>query len=224
MGYANGGEYDTNIDVRVNSSDDSAWKSISAPKTGGWNSVGEIKATVELKTGVNYIDITGASNILYNKDNAWQQVNIDYFDIEDDNIAKGKKAYAESEQKEGETVHPADNAVDGDSSTRWANNNEGGWIYVDLESLYEIERVEVLFETAYAKSFEIQTSKDGKTWVTSKTVSSEDFIGDKNIKNDGTYNGKVLYTSKDTCLGKARYVRIKANEMNSYHKKMSIMS
>lgn len=222
VGYANGGEYDTNIDVRVNSSDDSAWKSISAPKTGGWNSVGEIKATVELKAGVNYIDITGASNILYNKDNAWQQVNIDYFDIEDDNIAKGKKAYAESEQKEGETVYPADNAVDGDSSTRWANNNEGGWIYVDLESLYEIERVEVLFETAYAKSFEIQTSKDGKIWVTSKTVSSGDFIGDKNIKNDGTYNGKVLYTSKDTCLGKARYVRIKANEMNSYHKKMSI--
>ncbi len=59
------------------------------------------------------------SNILYNKDNTWQQVNIDYFDIEDDNIAKGKKAYAESEQKEGETVYPADNAVDGDSSTRW---------------------------------------------------------------------------------------------------------
>ncbi len=81
-----------------------------------------------------------------------------------------------------------------------ANNNEGGWIYVDLESLYEIERVEVLFETAYAKSFEIQTSKDGKTWVTSKTVSSEDFIGDKNIKMTGLIMEKYCTHQKTHAL------------------------
>ena len=202
IGYAAGSDYDTNIDYRINSNDNSAWESVSAQKTGGWNTVSQITASVELKKGVNIIDITGASNIKYDADNAWQWVNLDYFELQDNNIALGKNAYADSEQTDQETVLKASYAVDGDTDTRWASGTTGGWIYVDLESLYEIERVDVLFEAAYAKDFEIQTSKDGKTWVTAKTVTGFD--------NNGSY------VTKDTCLGKARYVKIKCVNMGAY--------
>lgn len=215
IGYAAGSDYDTNIDFRINSNDDSTWESVSAPKTGGWDTVGKITVGVELTKGVNIIDITGASNIQYGVDDAWQWVNLDYFKLEDSNIAVGKPVYVNGTSDD----NVAGNAVDGDNTTRWASNSEGGWIYVDLQSLYEIERVDVLFEAAYAKDFEIQLSRDNKTWVTAKTVTN--FLNGEKHDDDGKVS-PLTYTSKDTCLGKARYVKIKANAMQEWHKNMSI--
>lgn len=215
IGYAQASNYDTNIDYRVNSSDDSSWESVKAPKTDSWCDVKEIKAGVELEAGVNIIDITGASNIYYEGNDIWQWVNIDYFKLEDNNISKGKTVYVDSAQSDDLA---AANAVDGDDTTRWASNSTGtgGWIYVDLDNLYEIERVEVLFEAAYAQNFEIQFSRDGSTWFTARTVTN--FLNGERHDDEGA----LSYLSSEICHGKARYVKIKVNGMQSYHDKVSI--
>lgn len=208
IGYA--GDKDTSIDYRINSNEDSGWERLSAPNTGSWYSVGKVTVTVELQQGVNIIDITGASDV---SNSQW--INLDYFEFEDDDIAKGKTVKANGD-KDG---HLPSHAVDGDATTRWASDSKGGWIYVDLGGLYEIERVDVLFEAAYAKDFEIQLSRDEKIWVTAKTVTN--FLNGENKESVGK-KSPLTYSTKDTCLGKARYVKVKANTMQQWNENMSI--
>ncbi|WP_302625934.1 carbohydrate-binding protein [uncultured Eubacterium sp.] len=213
IGYSTSGE-NTNIGYRINSDVNGEWKQIAAASTTWWDNVKEVKAFVTLKKGINIIDITGACQV-ENGNVGEQWVNLDYFRLDNDNLAKGKPVYVDSTQND-ELV--ANNAVDGDETTRWASNATGknGWIYVDLQSLYEIERVDVLFEAAYAKDFEIQFSRDGKTWVTTRTVTN--FLNGEKHDNEGP----LTYTSDDICLGKARFVKIKVNALQTYHNKLSI--
>ncbi len=53
-------------------------------------------------------------------------------------------------------------AVDGNITTRWAsaegNNNE--WIYVDLGATYSINRIRLVWETAYGRDYQLQVSPD----------------------------------------------------------------
>ena len=61
----------------------------------------------------------------------------------------------------------AERAVDGDTSTRWSSAfSDPQWIRVDLGSVMSIGRVELSWERAYAKAFEVQTSDDGNAWKT----------------------------------------------------------
>lgn len=125
--------------------------------------------------------------------------------VDSNNIAVGKPVYTAGTYQANR--EPA-KINDGSDFTRWASGNAGQdcWVYVDLGNLYEIEKVEVLFETAYAKDFEIQLSKDGNTWVTTRTVNN--FL-------DGAQVGKgsFPYVSEGVCHGKARYVKLKVNAM-----------
>lgn len=212
IGYANAGNQ-TNIDYRINGAADGDWNHIAAPNTTWWDNVKEVRAQVTLTKGINIIDISGACYDASRGGEQW--VNIDYFKIEDENLAVGRPVTVNGVSGGNE----AKNAVDGDSTTRWASNSSSGWIYVDLEGLYEIERVDVLFEAAYAKDFEIQFSRDEKTWVTTKTVTN--FLNGENHDEDGK-TSPLTWTSEDTCLGKARYVRVKANAMQQWHPNMSI--
>ncbi len=56
-------------------------------------------------------------------------------------------------------------AVDGNIDTRWESDwSDNHWISVDLESPYVIDRVEIVWEGAFAKSYQILTSLDESTW------------------------------------------------------------
>ena len=78
IGYAGGeANHPCNIDVRVNNDN---WVSTLAPVTAGWNTVGTISLTIDLKQGENTIDVTGACNIWYDGMN-WEWINLDYFDL-----------------------------------------------------------------------------------------------------------------------------------------------
>ncbi|GAA4633743.1 PQQ-dependent sugar dehydrogenase [Actinoallomurus vinaceus] len=61
----------------------------------------------------------------------------------------------------------AKNAVDGDSSTRWASGSgaDPQWIYVDLGSVAHISRVRLQWDTSCATAYEIDTSNDHATWT-----------------------------------------------------------
>jgi hypothetical protein len=61
---------------------------------------------------------------------------------------------------------PAGNAVDGNQSTRWSSQfSDPQWIAVDLGKIVAVSRVELDWEAAYAKSYVVQVSQDGKTWT-----------------------------------------------------------
>jgi len=61
---------------------------------------------------------------------------------------------------------PASNATDGNTGTRWSSAfSDPQWLEVDLGSAQNICGVTLVWETAYGKAFQIQTSNDNATWT-----------------------------------------------------------
>jgi hypothetical protein len=61
---------------------------------------------------------------------------------------------------------PGTNAVDGNTGTRWSSAfSDPQWIYVDLQATYNITRVKLNWEPAYATSFQIQVSSNAVDWT-----------------------------------------------------------
>ncbi|MEU1202118.1 discoidin domain-containing protein [Streptomyces sp. NPDC005813] len=72
-----------------------------------------------------------------------------------------------------ESDHPATHATDGNPGTRWSSAYEDHqWIQVDLGSARRFDRVAVLWEQAYPKTYTVQVSDDGDDWTDVKTVSN----------------------------------------------------
>lgn len=64
-------------------------------------------------------------------------------------------------------------AVDGDASSRWASEaSDDQWLRVDLGATASIESIELDWEAAYAKAYEIQVSDDGNSWSTAAEVTN----------------------------------------------------
>jgi hypothetical protein len=86
------------------------------------------------------------------------------------NLALGKPAYASSVERGDESGFGPRNATDGNLNTRWSSRQQykGGqdfeWIWVDLQGSYNINRVVLRWEAAYATIYEIQIW-DGFNWV-----------------------------------------------------------
>ena len=69
----------------------------------------------------------------------------------------------------------AELAFDGNLNTRWSSawdpeeadsDPDNEWIYVDLESAYDIERIVLRWEAAYGLNYNIDVSYDGRSWTT----------------------------------------------------------
>ncbi|MFJ5265307.1 discoidin domain-containing protein [Streptomyces sp. NPDC088387] len=70
-----------------------------------------------------------------------------------------------------ESDHPASHATDGDAGTRWSSQYEDHqWIQVDLGSAQKFDRVAIVWESAYPKTYVIQVSDDGERWTDVKSV------------------------------------------------------
>src|SRR5688572_18189650 len=75
------------------------------------------------------------------------------------NLAQGRPASASSTEKAG---LEAGKAFDGSNTTRWSSAfSDPEWLAVDLGTTYEINRVVLLWETAYGKAYALQVSTDG---------------------------------------------------------------
>ncbi|MGV9914668.1 discoidin domain-containing protein [Streptomyces tendae] len=69
--------------------------------------------------------------------------------------------------------HPAAHATDGNPGTRWSSAYEDHqWIQVDLGAARRFDRVAVLWEQAYPKTYTVQVSDDGESWSDVTTVSN----------------------------------------------------
>ena len=65
----------------------------------------------------------------------------------------------------------AQNAVDGDLTTRWESNYKNGcWLLVDLGESKTVNGVSIFWEGAYAKEYDIEVSEDGETFATVASV------------------------------------------------------
>jgi len=63
--------------------------------------------------------------------------------------------------------YTADKAIDGNGSSRWSSdhsNDDNAWIRVDLGDVYDVHRVVLSWEAAYARSYKLQISDDGASW------------------------------------------------------------
>jgi hypothetical protein len=80
------------------------------------------------------------------------------------NIALNKTATASSVEQ---AAFPAQDAVDGNMGTRWSSQfTDPQWLEVDLGSTQSICAVNLYWENAYGKAFQLQTSNDGTNWTT----------------------------------------------------------
>jgi len=80
------------------------------------------------------------------------------------NLAQGMPTTASSVQNTGT---PAADATDGNTATRWSSAfSDPQWLQVDLGAAHTINQVVLMWETAFAKAYQIQVSPDGATWTT----------------------------------------------------------
>jgi hypothetical protein len=84
------------------------------------------------------------------------------------NLALNKPVTASSVES---AAYPASAAVDSSTTTRWSSAfSDPQWIRVDLGATATISRVRMVWEAAYGSAYQIQTSGDGNTWTTVRSV------------------------------------------------------
>jgi hypothetical protein len=104
-------------------------------------------------------------------------------------VSHGRPATASSVQ---DASLSAANAVDRRPATRWASAaSDAQWLQVDLGRQTTVSRIDLRWEAAYAKAYELQVSADGTTWTT---------LASTTTGTGGTTSTKVT--------GTGRYVRM----------------
>ena len=125
--------------------------------------------------------------------------------IDTANLTLFKPATASSE--DDNSSGPAA-AVDGDPLTRWSSawSANPQWLMVDLGKSQAIHRVELSWERAYAKSFQIQVSGDAVHWMDIyQTTSGEGGREDlTNLSGHGRYL-RMYATERGTKFGYSLY-------------------
>jgi hypothetical protein len=118
-------------------------------------------------------------------------------------LSQGRPALASSLEN-GEA--PAAAAVDGRADTRWGSQwADPQWLRVDLGSTATVTSVQLQWEAAYAKAYQIQTSPDGTAWTTvySTTTSAG---GSQTLTVNGTGRYVRMYgTQRGTGYGYSLY-------------------
>ena len=111
------------------------------------------------------------------------------------NLALAKTTTASTEEN---ATYSSAKATDGDAGTRWASSfaNTSEWIYVDLGSNYNINRVVLKWEAAFATQYKIQLSADN-------VFTENETINTQTASDGGTDDLAVS--------GTGRYIRILCN-------------
>jgi beta-galactosidase len=102
-------------------------------------------------------------------------------------------------------AYRAENAVDGDEETYWSSAfQDDAWLAVDLSAIKKISRADILWETAYAKSFAVQVSADGNTWTdVYKTEHGKGGTSEIKFNPVEAQHVRVLCTKRGTQWGNA---------------------
>ncbi|WP_432050656.1 ThuA domain-containing protein [Verrucosispora sp. NA02020] len=120
------------------------------------------------------------------------------------NLLRNKPTTTSSDEGAGMT---GAQAVDGDLTTRWSSAfSDPQWIRVDLGAPTAIGRVKLTWEAAYSSAYTIQTSTDGTTWTTVRTVTGADGGVDDHagLGSNGRYL-RIHATARGTGWGHSLY-------------------
>jgi hypothetical protein len=114
------------------------------------------------------------------------------------NLALGKATVASSSYP----GLPSSNATDGNLSSRWSSQfSDNEWIYVDLGSVYNINRVVLRWEAAYGRAYSIQVSNDASRWSSVYgTAAGDGGVDDLTLAASGRYV-RMLGTQRATAYG-----------------------
>jgi mannan endo-1,4-beta-mannosidase len=118
--------------------------------------------------------------------------------LPDGNLALNKPVTVTSVESES---YPGSNAVDGDLNTRWASSSSDPQnLTIDLGAEYQINRVIIVWENAYATQYRIQVSNDGNNWTDIYTdYNGDGGDDDLTVSAGGRYlrvNGMQRYNSE----------------------------
>jgi chitosanase len=98
----------------------------------------------------------------------------------------------------------AANAVDGSAESRWASGSDAGsqWLRIDLGAVQAVDRVRLVWEKGYARSYRIQLSADAANWTDLYVTASADGGTDdlKRLTGSGRYL-RILATQRGTSRG-----------------------
>jgi hypothetical protein len=121
------------------------------------------------------------------------------------NIAAGRPATASSYDPYNGDFR-AGQATDGDLATRWSSAwSDAQWVQVDLGSVRSFSRVGLVWEAAYARGYQVQTSADGVTWTTIATVTDGNGNDDSlAVRGSGRYV-RIQGTARATAYGYSLY-------------------
>ncbi|RCG28583.1 DUF1080 domain-containing protein [Sphaerisporangium album] len=116
------------------------------------------------------------------------------------NLALNKPATASSVES---AAYPASAAVDASTTTRWSSAfSDPQWIQVDLGATYTINRVRLVWEAAYGSAYQIQTSPNGTTWTTARSITGGNGGEDDNTGlNASTRYVRIYGTTRATAYG-----------------------
>jgi len=115
-------------------------------------------------------------------------------------ISQGRPAVASS--VEG-AAYPATAAVDGDAGTRWSSAfSDPQWIRVDLGATAAVDQVELVWEAAYARAFQIQVAAgpDGPWTTVHSTTTGAGGTQTIAVTGSGRYL-RVYGTARGTAYG-----------------------
>jgi hypothetical protein len=165
------------------------WSQISGPSQATFNDLSIAKPTIsDLELGTYVFQMTVNANA--KSDNA--QITVV---VNGENIAKHKPAKSSSNQD----GNPPSNVNDGNLSTRWSSlDSDPQWIEIDLEGTYHLTGTKIEWETAYAKVYSIDISKDGDNWTSVYETSSGE-------------GGSAGFSFNDT----ANYIRMYSTQRNT---------
>ena len=157
------------LTIRTDSPTGPVAGSVAISPTGGWETWVDVTGTITPPTGTHplYLVFTGGAGSLFD---------VDDFTFTSGgtppqpgaNLALNKPATASSLES---AAYPASAAVDASLTTRWSSAySDPQWIQVDLGQSYAIDRVKLTWEAAYATTYQIQTSANGTTWTTVRSI------------------------------------------------------
>ena len=118
-------------------------------------------------------------------------------------VALGKPTTASSYQATGTGApFPPSSATDGNDATRWASDwSDPQWLQVDLGQVTAIRNVQLVWESAYGKAYQIQVSGDGVNWTTVySTVGGQGGVETLAVSGSGRYV-RMYGTQRGTTYG-----------------------
>jgi hypothetical protein len=130
------------------------------------------------------------------------------------NLARGAATTASTYQADGPGApYPPQAATDGDGATRWASAwADPQWLQVDLGRSQAFDHVQLIWEAAFGKAYEIQVSDDAANWRTVYSTTSGDGGADDLAVSATARYVRMAATQRGSAYGYSLY------EFGVYHR------